>query len=106
MEIYVVSWAAIVPSDVEGLRSGILSGLFLTKKAARKAVMDDIRALAKVDLDKYDKADRMDALGADTPAALAKKMIRLDDGHYIESVSECGMVTQYTIVKFDTDFAT
>ena len=106
MDIYVVSWAAFDPSDIKSSSSGTFSDIFSAKRAARKAVMEDIRALAKVDLDKYDKADKMDALGADTPAALAKKMIRLDDGHYIESVSECGMVTQYTIVKFDTDFAT
>ena len=104
MDIYVVSWAAFDPSDIKSSSSGTFSDIFSAKRAARKAVMDDIRTLAKSDLDMYDKADRMDALGATTPAALARKMILRDDGHYIVSENECGVLTQYSITKFDTQY--
>ena len=106
MEIYVVSWAAIDPSNINATSSGTFSDIFRERKDARKAVMDDIKACAESDLDMYDtKEDRLAALGASTPAALAKKMIKVDQGDFIVTEDEKGIIGQYSITKYDTKYA-
>ena len=104
-DIFVVSWAAILTDEPQKSSSGIFSSLFSTKEKAYGAVMDDIATLAGDDLAAYDNdEDAIEALGTADAAELAKKMVKFDNGMYIECENSCGTKTQYCIAKFSLKY--
>lgn len=104
--IYVISWAAIDDVDASKNSShGTFHNIFSTKKKARQAVMDEVASLAAQDLDAYDTdKDKVDALGTADVRELAERMITLDQGMYVECMDAVGVVTQFSIVKYDMNY--
>ena len=103
--IYVISWAAVDTCEPGSTSSGTFTNIFSTKKKARQAVMDEVASLAAQDLDAYDtEKDKIDALGTADVRELAEKMVKLDQGMYVECENEAGIVTQFGITKYCLDY--
>jgi len=103
--IFVISWSAIDTDEPKNSSSGTFHNIFSTKKKARQAVMDEVASLAAQDLDAYDTdEDKVDALGTANVRELAKKMVLIDQGMYVECENAIGVVTQFSIAKYDMNY--